>query len=47
MAKVVSYVFDSLFERKETISYREKRTVVITFFAFAIAITTALSFIAV
>jgi len=31
MARVVSFVFDKLFERKETVSSREKTTVVIIF----------------
>jgi hypothetical protein len=39
MARVVSYVFDRLFERKETVSYREKSTVVII---FAVLIVTTL-----
>ena len=45
MAKVVSYVFDSLFERRETISYKEKRTVVIAVFFFSVATVIALSLI--
>jgi hypothetical protein len=39
MAKVVSYVFDSLFERKESISYKEKKVVVLIFFSLSILAT--------
>ncbi|MBK7127967.1 MAG: hypothetical protein IPM74_13970 [Crocinitomicaceae bacterium] len=40
MSRVVTYVFDKMFERKETVSYKEKRTVVISFFILT-AITLA------
>jgi hypothetical protein len=44
MAKVVTYVFGTLFERKESVSYREQKTVVLIFGAIA-ALTVCLLFI--
>ena len=35
MSKVVSYVFNTLFERQESVSYREQRTVVVVFIIVA------------
>ncbi|MBI3134525.1 MAG: hypothetical protein HYZ14_07580 [Bacteroidetes bacterium] len=42
MSRVVVYVFDSLFERKETVSYREKSAVVVAFCLLIIVTTITL-----
>jgi hypothetical protein len=42
MARVVTYVFDSLFVRKETVSHREKSAVVVVLCVLTAATSVAL-----